>query len=103
MRRFELGLVAVTRGAAGSSIYTQDGGRTDAGPAAVEGLRDTVGAGDAYAAVLAAGVLGQWPLDGLLAAATDFAARICTIDGAVPTNGAFYDGIRSRIEEIKHG
>ena len=57
-------------------------------------VRDTVGAGDAYAAVLAGGLLKKWEPEKILKTASRFAGRICGIDGAIPANRSFYDEIK---------
>jgi len=85
-------LVALTLGSRGGRLFTlDDQARVDlpsrsAGPPVV----DTVGAGDAFAAVTAAGYLQNRHLSSILEAATDFAGRICGIQGAVPDSAEFY-------------
>jgi fructokinase len=83
--RYDLELIALTFGAEGSLLSTA-AGVTRSGPAPVEAVVDAVGAGDAYAALLAHGYLQKWPLDRILQRATAFAAEICQLPGAVPTN-----------------
>jgi fructokinase len=56
---------------------------------------DTVGAGDGYAAILAAGCMRQIPWGVTIHQAARFAARICGIAGAVPDDENFYDDFRS--------
>ncbi len=51
---------------------------------------DTVGAGDAFAAVCILGILLSWPMATALRRADGFAAAICEIRGAVPGNQEFY-------------
>lgn len=52
---------------------------------------DTVGAGDAFAAIFLLGRARAWPLETTLARANEFAAAICAIPGAVPRDLGFYD------------
>lgn len=92
--RFAIEMVALTRGAAGSSLFCGTD-RYDAPPPTDIAVRDTVGAGDAFAAALAMGVLASWPPERILARAGRLAAAICGIDGAVPSDPAFYDRFRS--------
>lgn len=90
METFKIGAVAITRGNRGSTFYSCDGSITspaDPGPLMV----DTVGAGDGYAAILAAGCMRKLPWEETIRQATRFAARICGIAGAVPDNENFYD------------
>ncbi len=51
---------------------------------------DTVGAGDAFSAVCILGLLQNWPHEVLLKRALNFAALICQIQGAIPTDRNFY-------------
>lgn len=81
-RRFELRLVALTRGGHGSLLRGDAGSSEHPGvPAQVE---DTVGAGDAFTAALAMGLLLGWPLDEVNARANEVAAHVCTFAGATP-------------------
>jgi len=93
METFTIGAVALTRGSRGSLFYSPDGPITSPtvpSPAII----DTVGAGDGYAAILAAGWMRQIPWAETLRQASDFAARICSIAGAVPDDDTFYDDFR---------
>jgi len=93
METFQIGAVAITMGSRGSVFYGQDGPITC--PAVTSpSIVDTVGAGDGYAAMLAAGYMRQVPWVETLRQASGFAARICTIAGAVPDDDAFYDDFR---------
>jgi fructokinase len=89
MNNFGIEWIALTRGEKGSRLYTQGGIRKTVGVTSAN-IVDTVGAGDAYAAVLALGYLRQWPIDKILHAASRFAADICGISGAVPEDAEFY-------------
>jgi fructokinase len=51
---------------------------------------DTVGAGDAFAAVTLAGLLRGWTTSELLQRAVDFSGHICEVRGAVPGDLALY-------------
>lgn len=53
-------------------------------------IADTVGAGDAYAAMAAAGRLNGLPDGRTMSLAQDFASRICSIRGALPQSPSFY-------------
>jgi fructokinase len=80
--RFDLQLVALTRGGQGSLLY-QAGNWSDRGTEAVE-IVDTVGAGDAFTAALAMGLLGRMELEHLHALAAELAGYVCTRSGATP-------------------
>jgi fructokinase len=53
-------------------------------------LVDTVGAGDAFSAVLILGLLRGWDSATVLPRADAFARAVCCIPGAVPGDDAFY-------------
>lgn len=89
LRTYALSHIALTMGDAGSKVITADQVITSP-PAFVDDIVDTVGAGDAYAAVFAAGCLKTLPLERTLAMATRFAADICGQPGAVPTDTNLY-------------
>ena len=79
-------VLAVTLGADGSFIVTENG-RLDIPARTNQTTVDTVGAGDAYAAVLAHGILQNRPLKETGEAAAALSSRICGIKGAVPGDG----------------
>jgi len=60
---------------------------------------DTVGAGDGFAAMLAAGMLLGWSLKATLTRATEFASRICGVKGAIPDGADFYTTCRRQVNE----
>lgn len=82
-------MVSLTMGERGSRLYTpgfcHETRVPDKGP-----VVDTVGAGDAYAAVVALGYLQNWSPDHILDQAAAFAARICQIQGAIPEDRELY-------------
>lgn len=80
---YDLEMIALTFGSEGSLLSTAEG-VTRSPSASIEKVVDAVGAGDAYAALLAYGYLQKWPADKVLARATAFAAEICQLPGAVP-------------------
>jgi len=86
--------VILTSGAAGAGIHTRDGGRVAAPAPEVSDLRDPVGAGDAFASVVILGILGGWGWEVTLERALDFAARVCTLQGATSTDPDFYAAAR---------
>jgi fructokinase len=82
LRIFDLQLVAVTRGARGSLLVTRDDMVAHAGLRVQ--VADTIGAGDAFAATLAHGLLRRAPLARLSAAANRMGAWLATQTGATP-------------------
>jgi len=93
MRRFDIPVMALTRGAAGSCLF-MDGRRYEAVPASDVRVVDTVGAGDAYAAMLAAGLIDGQPPETIMSEATRFSGRVCSIGGALPEDRRFYNDFR---------
>ncbi len=99
--RFDIPWVCRTQGAAGSVLYTPEG-RFAESPSESVKVVDTVGAGDAYAAVLAAGHLQRWEPKRIIRRATRFAARLCEISGAIPEDDSVYEEFRTWIREDAH-
>lgn len=80
--RFDLDVVALTLGAAGSRVLRN--GLWTSEPGRKVNVKDAVGAGDSFTAGLVIGLLRGWPTPKILAAATDIAAHVCTQPGATP-------------------
>ena len=80
--RFELKLIAYTRGAEGSFLINGSG--TDDHPGNTITTIDTIGAGDSFSATLCAGLLQGLPLAQLNENANQVAAYVCSQRGATP-------------------
>lgn len=80
--RYFLDLVALTRGPAGSLLLA--GGLTSDRPAHETRVADTVGAGDAFTAAMALGMLAGHDLDRINAQAGRVASYVCSQKGATP-------------------
>lgn len=80
---FNLFLVAYTRGAEGSLLYSR--GEWSELPGQRIKVRDTIGAGDAFAATMTLGLLQGWSLDMIHRFADEVATYVCTQSGAMPT------------------
>ena len=101
MERFDIEMVVLTRGESGSTVYK--GEQVFHAPPPNSGrVVDTVGAGDAFAAVIAAGYLRDVPLHELLSVATRFAASICLLPGAIPDDLSLYEPLRIQLEGAAH-
>ncbi|HET8696027.1 MAG TPA: PfkB family carbohydrate kinase, partial [Gammaproteobacteria bacterium] len=87
--RLGLEVVVVTFGDQGSLGVSAELSIT-AQPERVPSFVDSVGAGDAFSAVLMVGLARGWPLQLSLHRATSFAAAICGIRGAMPEDPAIY-------------
>lgn len=85
VQALQLDLLLVTQGEQGATAFGGDGVCKVHVPAApIARLVDTVGAGDAFAAVALAGLARGADLTATLHRAAAFAARICEVRGAVP-------------------
>ena len=87
---YSLALICLTRGSEGSEIF-RGSERYSIGPADSVDIIDTVGAGDAYTAILAMGYINNWHPEKILSVASTFAAGICGFRGALPDTGKFYE------------
>lgn len=94
--RHGLECVFVTLGAAGAVAVSTSGEGASVAPASGTAVVDTVGAGDAFAAVLLLGLLADWPLADMLARAQQLASGICGRRGAVARDPGFYRRIAAR-------
>lgn len=81
-RRFGLYGVALTRGDKGSYLYMD--GEEDDHPGVAADVVDTLGAGDAFAAALAVGLLRSWTLSFTNNFANVVAAYVCAQPGPTP-------------------
>ncbi|MCX8104819.1 MAG: PfkB family carbohydrate kinase [Ignavibacterium album] len=95
MDQFNISMIAVTRGKDGSTIF-ENGKRYDYTSVDVK-VKDTTGAGDAFAAMLCLGYLQGLEINRINKLANDFAGEICMIDGAIPKNDRIYDNFRELI------
>jgi len=96
--RHGLDLLVVTEGARGALLVTFTEVIHEA-PPAVSDIVDTVGAGDAFSAVLVVGLLEDWPLQLTLRRALHFAADIVTQRGATNNDPALYQRHHQRWQE----
>jgi fructokinase len=80
--RYALRCVACTRGGRGSLLFAE--GRWSDQPGIPTKIVDTVGAGDAFTAAMALGLLAGWPLDEVNHRATELASFVCSQAGATP-------------------
>jgi fructokinase len=82
--------VIVTRGSRGAFALTRDGSLFEASPNPSIEVIDTVGAGDAFAAVMLLGLARGWPIPESLDRAQDFASLIVQNRGAILSDTAVY-------------
>lgn len=94
--RFNIKSVCVTKGENGSVIFNKGVFSKYKLPAGI--IADTVGAGDAFSAILAIGYLSNWETDKISEIANKFAAATCLFEGALPLNDDFYNFYRGIIQ-----
>ncbi|MFC1814022.1 PfkB family carbohydrate kinase [Thermodesulfobacteriota bacterium] len=95
---YGLNIISLTKGHEGSDLYTRNGNFSiDA--AKPEMVADSVGAGDAYAAMLAAGLIKNMSPEIIIQHASAFASSICEIKGAIPETEVFYEPFQSMFAE----
>jgi len=90
VQRFGLEAVIVTRASHGALVVTRMGDVIARGAPPVDGLVDTVGAGDAFSAVVITGLINGWDWKTILDRAAGFAAKVCTLRGATTQDKGFY-------------
>lgn len=91
--RHDLDQVFVTLGAAGALALGADGTCERIAAPGDVAVVDTVGAGDAFAAVLIAGILKGWPIAVTLKRAQQLASAVCGLRGALPREVLFYQDL----------
>ncbi len=95
---YELEVVCVTRGAEGSLVVTST--ETVAHPGVPVDVVDTIGAGDAFTAVLASGYLRGVPLERVSEAANRLGAWVASQTGAMPSaDEAVCSAVRNTLRE----
>ncbi|MCI5130242.1 MAG: carbohydrate kinase [Candidatus Electrothrix sp. EH2] len=88
--KYSLEGIVVTCGSRGTFAFGPDNRVIRVKPKQAAEVRDTVGAGDAFASVLLLGLLRSWTLEDTLTRAQDFAAAVVGLQGAVSTAPEFY-------------
>ncbi|MDD5457268.1 MAG: PfkB family carbohydrate kinase [Candidatus Margulisbacteria bacterium] len=86
---FPLKMIVLTQGDKESILWTSEGLVTC--PVSAVDIVDTVGAGDAFSAMMIKGILAGWGNEKILKLSTQFAGAICGIKGAIARESAFYE------------
>ena len=97
LEKFNIELLAVTKGKDGSTLFTKN--ETDDYKTTLSGIVDTLGAGDAFAAVFCIGYLRKWKLNKINKLANDFASEICRIKGALPQTEKVYSKTKVKMND----
>lgn len=89
MNKYKIELLCVTQGSEGASLFKEKD--SDYCKIGIGNIVDTVGAGDAYAAVLCLGYLNGWKISRINKLASEFAGKIVTFPGAIPKDDSIYN------------
>ena len=81
-KKYSLRLIALTKGDCGSILF--NGERISKHPGFKVEVLDTVGAGDAFTAAVAVGLIKKWDLDTINDFANKLGGYVCTQQGATP-------------------
>jgi len=90
VRALQVQGVILTHGASGAEVFTAAGEHLTVAPESHIEVVDTVGAGDAFAAVMLTGMLQDWPLSTQLHRAQEFATAVVGLRGATTQDPTFY-------------
>jgi fructokinase len=82
--------ILVTCGKEGAVVYASDGTTESVVPKPALKVVDTVGAGDAFSAIMLMGLIKKWPMNITLDRAQSFASSIVGVRGAVVKDREFY-------------
>ncbi|MBU0506926.1 carbohydrate kinase [bacterium] len=92
LNQYKFNGIIVTCGEKGAFVLTPNYYGKPPAPKQKEVI-DTVGAGDAFAAVFLHGLIHQWNIETTTNRAQDFASRICELRGAVSEDKSFYTNL----------
>ena len=86
---YKIDLICVTMGEDGS--YLISGDDVNLFKQSISNVVDTVGAGDAFAAILCLGYLSGWDIAKINKLSSEFASEIVMIEGALPKDDLIYE------------
>lgn len=89
-KAFDIGHVVVTCGTEGALMREPEGWITQTPAGETGQVADTVGAGDAFSAVMILGARSGWTPEATLERAAEFAALICGQTGAIASDPGLY-------------
>ncbi len=96
LKRYHLRAAVITRGERGALAVDASQKELEVKPRPIPDLKDTVGAGDAFSAVLIMGLIRNWPFKITMDRAMTFASAICSIRGATTKEQKLYDQFTSK-------
>ena len=90
IHHYDLQGVVLTHGSEGAELLTSDNEHFKVEPIANLDIKDTVGAGDAFASIIIFGLKNNWPLADTIERAQQFASAIVQNRGATVNDKNFY-------------
>ena len=93
---YEVELLCVTQGSDGAILF--DKNRLSSFKTKTENIVDTVGAGDAFASILCLGFLKGMDIDLINKTASEFAAEIVKVEGALPKDDSIYEKFKGELD-----
>lgn len=93
IKEFNVDLIGLTLGENGAELYSKS--ETNYFKTEIINVVDTLGAGDAFAAILCLGYLYKMPIGKINKLANVFAGKICSIKGALPNDDLIYEKYRN--------
>ena len=93
IENFDLEGMLITCGEQGALALDKQGHVNRVVPEPVDQIVDTVGAGDAFTAVVLSGLIEGWPMHQTMEKAQQLASRIVTVRGALPRDNRVYQSI----------
>jgi fructokinase len=97
LNKYPIKLLCITYGDQGAVIFKED--KHNHFKVTIDNVVDTVGAGDAYAAILCIGYLRKWDIEKINRIASEFAGEIVKINGALPADSVLYDKYKRIVNE----
>ena len=98
IKEFNIELLCVTMGEEGAALYNGNDSCLYRVKVNDDEIADTIGAGDAYAAILCIGYLNKWEIRKINRLACEFASEIVKIKGALPGDDLIYSEFRKEIK-----
>lgn len=103
LEKYDLRGLLLTDGSRGAELLTGSGEHHETRPAKDIVIKDTVGAGDAMAAVMLLGILRGWPSGRTLERAQEFASAMVAQRGATVQDLSFYRGFINHWSSQENG
>ncbi|MGB8321114.1 MAG: PfkB family carbohydrate kinase [Ignavibacteriaceae bacterium] len=99
INKFKIDLLCITMGGKGAALYKGNDSCCYQIDVKQNDIVDTIGAGDAYAAILCIGYLNNWDIRKTNRLASEFAAEIIKIQGAIPADDSLYNYFKKVIND----